>query len=55
MSALCSNDPICVQHAPGDRTIEVGLLGRDPALAATLLSHLQGLIDRELLRPLSGG
>ena len=38
-----------------DRNIEVGLLVRDRALAATMLSHFQGLIDRGLLRPLSGG
>ncbi len=36
-----------------DRNIEVGLLVRDRALAATVLSHFQGLIDRGLLRPLS--
>ena len=35
-----------------DRNIEVGLLIRDRALAATVSSHFQGLIDRELLRPL---
>ena len=35
-----------------DRNIEVGLLVRDHALAATLLSNFQGLIDRRLLRPL---
>ena len=35
-----------------DRNIEVGLLVRDRALAATLSSHFRGLIDRELLRPL---
>ena len=36
-----------------DRNIEVGLLVRDRALAATVLSHFQGLIDHGLLRPLS--
>lgn len=35
-----------------DRNIEVGLLIRDRALAASLSSHFQGLIDRGLLRPL---
>jgi phosphatidylserine/phosphatidylglycerophosphate/cardiolipin synthase-like enzyme len=35
-----------------DRNIEVGLLIRDHALAASLSSHFRGLIDRGLLRPL---
>jgi phosphatidylserine/phosphatidylglycerophosphate/cardiolipin synthase-like enzyme len=35
-----------------DRNIELGLLVRDPALAASLARHFQLLIDRELLRPL---
>jgi phosphatidylserine/phosphatidylglycerophosphate/cardiolipin synthase-like enzyme len=35
-----------------DRNIEVGLLVRDRALAATLSSHFQGLLDRGLLSPL---
>ena len=35
-----------------DRNIEVGLLVRDSALAATLSSHFRGLIERGLLRPL---
>ena len=35
-----------------DRNIEVGLLVRDSALAASLSSHFQGLIDRGLLHPL---
>lgn len=35
-----------------DRNIEVGLLVRHRALAATLSSHFWGLIDRELLNPL---
>lgn len=35
-----------------DRNIEVGLLVRDRALAASLCSHFRGLIERELLRPL---
>lgn len=35
-----------------DRNIELGLLVRDRALAASLTRHLQLLIDRELLRPL---
>lgn len=35
-----------------DRNIEVGLLVRDHALAASLSSHFQGLIDRGLLCPL---
>jgi phosphatidylserine/phosphatidylglycerophosphate/cardiolipin synthase-like enzyme len=37
-----------------DRNIEVGLLVRDHALAASLSSHFRGLIDRNLLRPLPG-
>ena len=35
-----------------DRNIELGLLVRDRALAATLSSHFRGLIDRGLLHPL---
>ncbi len=35
-----------------DRNIEVGLLVRDRALAATVSSHFRGLIDRGLLRAL---
>jgi len=35
-----------------DRNIELGLLVRDRALAASVSSHFQGLIDRGLLRPL---
>lgn len=35
-----------------DRNIEVGLLVRDRALAATVSSHFRGLIDRGLLNPL---
>ena len=35
-----------------DRNIELGIVLRDRALAASVTSHLQGLIDRELLRPL---
>jgi phosphatidylserine/phosphatidylglycerophosphate/cardiolipin synthase-like enzyme len=35
-----------------DRNIEVGLLVRDQALAASLASHFQGLIDQGLLHPL---
>jgi phosphatidylserine/phosphatidylglycerophosphate/cardiolipin synthase-like enzyme len=35
-----------------DRNIELGLLVRDPALAASVSRHFQVLIDRELLRPL---
>ena len=35
-----------------DRNIEVGLLVRDHALAVTLTSHFQGLIDQRLLSPL---
>ncbi len=38
-----------------DRNIEVGLLVRDRALAATLSSHFRGLIDREFLSPLPMG
>jgi phosphatidylserine/phosphatidylglycerophosphate/cardiolipin synthase-like enzyme len=35
-----------------DRNIEVGLLVRDRALAASVSSHFRGLIDRKLLQPL---
>jgi phosphatidylserine/phosphatidylglycerophosphate/cardiolipin synthase-like enzyme len=35
-----------------DRNIEIGLLVRDRALAASVLSHFRALIDRGLLRPL---
>lgn len=35
-----------------DRNIEVGLLVRDRALAASVSRHFQGLIDRGLLHPL---
>ena len=35
-----------------DRNIEMGLLVRDRALAATVSSHFRGLIDKGLLRPL---
>jgi phosphatidylserine/phosphatidylglycerophosphate/cardiolipin synthase-like enzyme len=35
-----------------DRNIELGLLVRDAALAATVVSHFQVLIDRGLLTPL---
>lgn len=35
-----------------DRNIELGLLVRDRALAASVTRHFQVLIDRELLRPL---
>jgi phosphatidylserine/phosphatidylglycerophosphate/cardiolipin synthase-like enzyme len=35
-----------------DRNIEMGLLVRDRALAATVLRHFQTLIDRRLLHPL---
>ncbi|HSC26947.1 MAG TPA: phospholipase D-like domain-containing protein [Vicinamibacterales bacterium] len=37
-----------------DRNIELGLLVRDSALALTVTSHFRVLIDRGLLRPLSG-
>ena len=36
-----------------ERNIELGLLLRDPALAASTSTHSRGLIDRALLRPLS--
>jgi phosphatidylserine/phosphatidylglycerophosphate/cardiolipin synthase-like enzyme len=39
-------------EAAFDRNIEVGLLVRDYALAASLSSHFRGLIDRGLLHPL---
>lgn len=35
-----------------DRNIELGLLARDKALAASISTHFAGLIDRGLLRPL---
>jgi phosphatidylserine/phosphatidylglycerophosphate/cardiolipin synthase-like enzyme len=35
-----------------DRNIEIGLLVRDRALAASVTLHFRTLIDRELLRPL---
>ncbi len=35
-----------------DRNIELGLLVRDRALAATVSRHFRALIDRQLLRPL---
>ena len=35
-----------------DRNIEVGLLVRDHALAASVSNHFRVLIDRELLHPL---
>lgn len=38
-----------------DRNIEIGILMRDRALAASVSSHFRGLIDRSLLRPLPMG
>jgi phosphatidylserine/phosphatidylglycerophosphate/cardiolipin synthase-like enzyme len=38
-----------------DRNIELGVLLRDRALAVSIVSHLQGLIDRALLKPLPAG
>ena len=35
-----------------DRNIEMGLLVRDRALAASVTKHFRGLIDRGLLLPL---
>ena len=35
-----------------DRNIEMGLLVRDRALAASVSSHFRGLINRSLLSPL---
>ena len=35
-----------------DRNIELGVLIRDRALAASVTSHFRGLIDRETLKPL---
>ncbi len=35
-----------------DRNIEIGLLYRDRALSAAVLSHFHGLIDRQMLHPL---
>ena len=37
-----------------DRNIELGLLTRDAALAASITAHFQGLIDTNLLKPLPG-
>lgn len=37
-----------------DHNIELGLLVRDRALAASIVSHFAGLIDRGLLSPLPG-
>lgn len=39
-------------EAAFDRNIEMGLLVRDRALAASVVSHFRGLIDRGLLCPL---
>jgi cardiolipin synthase len=39
-------------EAAFDRNIEMGLLVRDRALAACVLSHFRGLIDRGLLNVL---
>jgi len=39
-------------EAAFDRNIEMGLLVRDRALAASVTSHFRGLIDRGLLHPL---
>ncbi len=39
-------------EAAWDRNIELGLLIRDRALAASVSSHFQGLIDGGILRPL---
>ena len=36
------------------RNIELGILIRDRALAASVTSHFRGMIDREVLRPLPG-
>lgn len=35
-----------------DRNIEIGLVVRDRALAASVSSHFRALIDRKLLHPL---
>ena len=35
-----------------DRNIEIGLLVRDRALAASVICHFRGLIDQGLLSPL---
>ncbi len=39
-------------EAAFDRNIEIGLLVRDRALAASVSMHFRALIDRELLKPL---
>lgn len=39
-------------EAAFDRNIELGLLVRDPALAASVSGHFRALVDRGLLRPL---
>ena len=41
-------------EAAFDRNIEVGVLSRDRALAASLATHFGTLIERGLLRPLPG-
>ena len=41
-----------LSEAALDRNIEIGLLFRDRALAASVSSHFRALIDRSLLHPL---
>jgi phosphatidylserine/phosphatidylglycerophosphate/cardiolipin synthase-like enzyme len=55
--AVVSDDAVFVTsanmtEAALERNIELGLLIRDAALAATTLAHFQTLIDRQLLKPL---
>jgi phosphatidylserine/phosphatidylglycerophosphate/cardiolipin synthase-like enzyme len=42
-------------EAAFDRNIEIGVLSRDHALAASLARHFQALIDQSVLRPLPPG
>lgn len=41
-----------LREAALDRSIAAGLLVRDRALAARILGHFRGLIEREVLFPL---
>jgi hypothetical protein len=50
--ADCLMRCVCCQAGKRHRNIEIGLLFRDRALAASVSSHFRALIDRSLLRPL---
>lgn len=58
MKAVVADDEIVfvtsanLTEAALDRNIELGLLVRDAALAASVVRHFQALIDRGLLKPL---